>query len=371
MIPRRAPAPASEAALAARWANGLAGPLRLEDGRRLQVIFPGVPGGPSGPDFTGAILDAGGDYLRGAVEIHLLASGWRAHHHEDDPAYASVVLHVAGANDSSSTLTPHRSGRLIPILVLPPETGPFPPLFAPPCAIAARSGRDSAPALERIGLRRLRMKAARVAPIVAAQGAGQALYLLLLETLGGPANREAFASLARTLPLAPLLEAVEQSSAPRAFAVTAHLKGRAAGIAVRRAGLRPMASPAKRLEAAGQLIARLWPNGAAPGFAASLPPGAAHRELRVPGIGRSLAIECLVNAVLPVALASGAWPEAEAEAIFRALPSPGTYGKLKRLESWLGGESRPFAGAARLQGGLLLHADYCTRGMCGRCPLSS
>ena len=65
MIPRRAPDPTSEAALAARWANGLAGPLRLEDGSRLQVVFPGVPGGSFGPDFNGPIRAAGGDYLRG------------------------------------------------------------------------------------------------------------------------------------------------------------------------------------------------------------------------------------------------------------------------------------------------------------------
>ena len=95
------------------------------------------------------------------------------------------------------------------------------------------------------------------------------------------------------------------------------------------------------------------------------------RSLQVPGVGRALALECLVNAVLPVALASGSWPEAGCEALLVRLASPGTYGRLRRLESWLAtGESRPFTSAARLQGGLLLHADYCSRGMCGRCPVS-
>lgn len=369
--PRAALPAGSEAAVAARWAAGLPGPLRLEDGRALRVVFPGVPGGGAGPDFVGAILDAGGDLLRGAVEIHLLASGWRAHGHHDDPAYASVVLHAVAANDTHAALTPHRAGRLIPVLVLPPAAPVFPPPFTPPCAIATRGGLMPGPALERMGLRRLRVKAARISPLVAAHGPGQALYALLLETLGGPANREAFASLARTLPLAHLLEAADGSPAPRPFTLTAHLKGRAAGIAVRRAGLRPMASPARRLEAAGQLIARLWPAGASPGFPPSLGPDVSQRAFEAPGIGRSLAIECLVNAVLPVALASAAWTEAACEAALLRLPSPGTYGRLKSLEGWLGGrESRPFPSAARLQGGLLLHADYCTRGMCGRCPVS-
>ena len=363
---------ASEAALAARWGAGLPGPIHLEDGRSLAVVFPGVPGGGSGPDFRGAILDAGGDLLRGDVEVHLLASGWKAHGHATDQAYSGVVLHLVGVNDESSAVTAHHSGRLIPILVAPPEQPGFPPPFTPPCAIASRGGLEPGPALERMGLRRLRIKSARAAPLVAAHGAGQALYAALLETLGGPANREAFASLARTLPLANLIE-LAQGQSPRAFALSAHLKGRAGGIVLRRAGLRPMAAPGRRIEAAGELFARLWPEDAAPAFptrlAASELPGA----FECAGVGRALAIECAVNAVLPVALASGQWAEQEIEAAFLAMASPGTYGRLRSLERWLGGEAaggRAFRSAARLQGGLLLHADYCTRGMCGRCPLS-
>jgi hypothetical protein len=79
-----------------------------------------------------------------------------------------------------------------------------------------------------------------------------------------------------------------------------------------------------------------------------------------------MAVELAVNAVLPVLAAGGG--TTEAEALLAHLPSPGTYGRLRSLERWLGGA--PFTGAAALQGGLLLHADYCTRGRCGRCPLS-
>jgi hypothetical protein len=360
-----------ESALAERWAAGPRGPLRLEDGRALRIVFPGVPGGSSGPDFTDAILDAGGDLLRGDVELHLRASGWQAHGHAADPAYAGVVLHVVAANDSTSAVTAHHCGRLIPILVLPVAVPAGLPGFIPPCAVEAARGREFAPALERMSLRRLRAKAARVQPLAESTGPGQALYALALETLGGSANREPFAALARRLPLASLLESSAGNGAPRALTLAAGLKGAAATIVVRRAGLRPMASPGRRLEAATTLFARWWP-GPEPAWPASLAPPASWRMAAAPGIGRSAAIELLVNAVLPVALASSAWPEPEVESAWRNLPSPGVYGRLKKLEGWLGsGGSPPFTTAARLQGGLLLHNDYCTKGACGRCPLSS
>ncbi len=368
-----APASFPEAALAARWAAGVAGPLRLEDGRGLRVVFPGTPAGGSGPDFTGAILDAGGDLLRGDVEIHLRASGWRRHGHATDVAYGGVVLHVAAINDEPGAFTFHRSGRLIPVLVLeaePPRTA-FPPPFTPPCAIRTARGQAPGDVLERMGLRRLRIKAARVSPAVAAHGPAQALYALVLETLGGGANREPFAALARRLPLALLLETGRLAGVSRTLALGAALKGAAAPLALRRAGLRPMASPGRRLESAAALISRWWPEGATPGWPAALGAGITWKDASAAGIGRATAIEVTINAILPVALASGVIPVADVEAAWRALPSPGTYGRLARLQSWLGGEHNPpFTSASRLQGGLLLHGDYCTRGACGRCPFS-
>lgn len=360
----------AEAALAARWAAGLGRALRLEDGRALRVIFPGVPAGGSGPDFGGAILDAGGDYLRGDVEVHLRASGWFAHGHDTDPAYARVVLHVAGVNDAGQAVTHHAGARAIPILVLRPQArGAFPPPFTPPCTIEAAHGTGPGPALERMGLRRLRLKANRVAPFLAAEGPAQVLYTLLLETLAGAANRAAFASLARDLPLAALLERVlpvRRTTADRVLALSAELKGAAATLTLKRAGLRPAAAPGRRIESAARLVHRLWPETAAvPALPARS--GDLVRLLAVEGVGRGMAVELAVNAVLPVLVLTG--EEAAAGAFLQALPSPGTYGKLRSLEGWLGG--KPFVSAATLQGGLLLHADYCTRGFCGRCPLSS
>lgn len=370
--PALARGPERESGLAARWARQESRALRLEDGRALRVIFPGVPGGPAGPDFRDAILDAGGDYLRGSVEVHLVASGWTAHRHHLDPAYASVVLHVVAENDTGALATLHGHGRAIPVLVLPPAHGarPMHPAFVPPCALAGATGRNAAAVLAQLGRRRMRAKAARVVPLLAA-GEGQALYTLLLETLAGPANRAAFAALARRLPLAVLLErSVDVTD--RALAATAELKFAARDIVLRRAGLRPLAAPARRLEAAGRLVVRLWRPGAGPGWPALLAVPPRPADLQVAGVGRALAVELIVNAILPVALAGARWTETEADVALASLPSPGTYGRLRRLEGWLGtGGPPPFRSAAALQGGLLLHADYCSRGRCGRCPLST
>ncbi len=385
-----------ESGLAARWGAGVRGALRLEDGRTLRVVFPGVPGGGAGPDFRGAMLDAGGDLLRGDVEIHLRASGWRAHGHHRDPAYGGVVLHVVGENDTGAAATLHASGRAVVVLVLRQRgwRSAFPPPFTPPCALATARGADPGAGLERLGLRRLRMKAARAAPAVEVAGPGQVLYGQILETLAGPTNRSAFAALGRRLPLAALLErsagerrrsegpardeAGETTRAPgsprpeppRAARIAAELRWAAAELTLRRAGLRPMASPGRRLDAAGALVAGLWPEGLGGGWPDSLTPGADMRSAKVGAIGRGLLVELWTNAILPVALASRAWTEADVVAAWGALPSPGTYGKLRPLEGWLGGPAkRPFRSAARLQGGLLLHAESCTRGMCGRCPV--
>lgn len=366
------PFDASEAALVRRWLEARFPLLTLADGRPLRVIFPGVPGPGPGPDVRGAMLDAGGDCLRGDIELHLRASGWAAHGHTADPAYAGVVLHIVAENDTGATHTAHASGRWIPVLVLPPPAVAQSEALVPPCAIRAAQSPSEPLPLELLARRRLRQKAARWQSLAATRGSAQALYAASLETLGGTANRESFASLAEALPLAALLER-GHGQPGRTLAIAAELHYAARDLSLRVAGMRPAAHPHRRLEAAAALMVRLWPSPGDPAWPSSLraEPGL-EKRLRAGGIGRSLAIELAVNAVLPVALASGEWPEASCESTLAALPTPGTYGSLKPLERWLGsGGRKPFSSAAGLQAGLLLHREYCTRGMCGRCPLSS
>lgn len=360
-----------EAALAERWFAGLRAPSRVEDGRRLRLRFPGVPAPGYGPDARDAVIELDGAELCGDVELHLRASGWRAHGHYDDPAYARVVLHVVEENDGAALVTPHAGGRAIPLAVAPaPSTLPLPG-FSPPCAAtAARS--SPGPALERLGLERLRAKTSRAANWAAARGPAPVLYALALETLAGRRNREPFAEVARRLPLPALLEAAPAGpSEERTVAFAAALREAARDLPLVRHGGRPAAAPERRLDALGALAARLWP-GRDPAWPDSLAePASIPRALRVPGIGASAALELAVNAVLPVALGARLWPEDDALDRFRALPAPAPYGQLRSLSGWLAAaEADPLARAAALQGALQLHARHCSRGGCGACPLS-
>ncbi len=357
-----AAAPSGEAALAERWAAGVWGPLRLEDGRQLRVVFPGIRAGAAGPDFQGAIVEVEGDLLEGDVEVHLRTSGWRAHGHGSDPAYRRLILHVVGENDTGASFVEHGEGRRIPLLVLPRAQAAL-PAFAPPCTGAAwRSEPELAAVLRRLSLRRLRMKVARFSPLVAAWGAPETLWRASLEQLGVPANREAFRQIAARWPLAALAE----RSGGRADWAAELLRQEGQAVGLRSGGSRPMGSPALRLRSAALLLPLLvrgrdWPQAVPDG--SELP-----RALTRAGLGRTTAIELAVNVFLPVGVAAGVWSEERALRRWWQLPAPPTYGLLRPLQRWLGLDAFPSAGA--LQGALLLLRDYCTRGQCGRCPLS-
>ena len=53
----------------------------------------------AGPDFFNAQLKIEQQAWAGNVEIHVKASDWYVHHHETDPAYDNVILHVVWEHD--------------------------------------------------------------------------------------------------------------------------------------------------------------------------------------------------------------------------------------------------------------------------------
>ncbi len=68
-------------------------------GDSVVVLHPGHHNRHAGPDFLDARLKIGGVLWAGHVEIHLRASEWYQHGHEDDPRYTNVILHVVYEND--------------------------------------------------------------------------------------------------------------------------------------------------------------------------------------------------------------------------------------------------------------------------------
>ena len=103
-------------------------PLTTTDGRPVEVVHPGLHNHDAGPDFFNAKVKIGGQLWVGNVEIHDRASDWYRHHHDQNPAYDNVVLHVVGVADMD---IPYPDGpssasaqgvRLIPQLELPVPT---------------------------------------------------------------------------------------------------------------------------------------------------------------------------------------------------------------------------------------------------------
>lgn len=70
-------------------------PLATTDGRRVEVVDPGRHNHDAGPDFFNAKIRIDGTLWVGNVELHERSSDWYLHGHDHDPAYDSIVLHVA------------------------------------------------------------------------------------------------------------------------------------------------------------------------------------------------------------------------------------------------------------------------------------
>ncbi|HUH25624.1 MAG TPA: DUF2851 family protein [Flavobacterium sp.] len=71
--------------------------------------------GNEGPDFFNAKMYIDDQLWAGNVEMHINASDWYAHHHEQDTAYNNVILHVVW-NDDTPIL--RNNGSEIPTLIL-------------------------------------------------------------------------------------------------------------------------------------------------------------------------------------------------------------------------------------------------------------
>lgn len=86
------------------------------DGRRINVIDPGLLNNNAGPDFFNAKIEIGDELWCGNVEMHVKASDWYNHGHHNNNAYDSVILHVVCIDD---TKVKRPDGNEIAQLVMP------------------------------------------------------------------------------------------------------------------------------------------------------------------------------------------------------------------------------------------------------------
>lgn len=73
--------------------------LAAVHGEKIQILNVGTHNKNAGPDFFNAKLVIDGQLWAGNVEIHIKASDWYVHHHEQDSAYDNVILHVVWEHD--------------------------------------------------------------------------------------------------------------------------------------------------------------------------------------------------------------------------------------------------------------------------------
>ncbi len=89
--------------------------LKTVKGESIQVINSGSLNTDSGPDIFNAKICIGDLVWAGNIEIHVLASDWYKHKHQNDPSYNSIILHLVYDYDTEIKT---KDGRIVPCLAL-------------------------------------------------------------------------------------------------------------------------------------------------------------------------------------------------------------------------------------------------------------
>ncbi len=185
--------------------------LHTTAGETLHILQFGEYHRDAGPDFAHARIVMGDTQWAGHVEMHVLASDWRRHGHNADPAYRNVILHVVYEADE---IVCDPQGRPIPCLELKRR---IPPLLyrqyrelqrqedwipcAPLIGDVPLSVREMW--LARLTIERLEEKSAAMARTLdmLQNDWEETLYRHIAYSFGIPVNSEAFYQLACVAPL--------------------------------------------------------------------------------------------------------------------------------------------------------------------------
>lgn len=195
--------------------------LCTAQGEPIQIIYTGNQNTHAGPDFQNARLYIGEVEWAGSVEIHIDASAWYEHHHHNDAAYDTVVLHVVWKNDKP---VQRKDGSLLPVLELKarvdeqlllkykklinaPEEIPCAPHLHKVSELTFLSMLDKSMSI------RLERKATEVAELLNRNHNDweETCYQLLSRNFGFKVNAEPFLQLAQSLPYTTLMKHADKS----------------------------------------------------------------------------------------------------------------------------------------------------------------
>jgi hypothetical protein len=185
--------------------------LQLPTGEPFEIIHPGLLNTNQGPDFLAARVKIGDTLIIGPVELHIKTSGWYKHHHQLDPLYSKVILHVVWEDDLDS------SHSTIPVLALRDRVSKLllqqfedwmnsPRFIACEQQVGQLSGITWLAWNERLLVERLQRKSTLVFEFLQQnkQHWEETFWWLLARHFGMKVNADAFESMARSIPLSLL-----------------------------------------------------------------------------------------------------------------------------------------------------------------------
>ncbi len=182
--------------------------LETVNGELLQVLQPGQWNHHQGPDFGNARIRIGDKCWAGNVELHLYASDWTKHEHNEDRNYANIILHVVWINDdmrlSDKMPTLELQDRIPNLLLTRYESWMQANTFVPCSAhIAGVDPLVWTAWKDRLLIERLNRKCVQVRAMLNANNNHweETLWWLLARNFGLHVNADAFEELARSLPV--------------------------------------------------------------------------------------------------------------------------------------------------------------------------
>ena len=196
------------------WKYGLfpADKLFTADHQRIQILTPGQLNTDAGPDFLMAKIRIDEAVWAGHVEIHVKASDWYRHNHNEDPGYDPVILHVVYEADCQ---VKRANGDCIPTVVLPVKTSYIDnyhqilsALSPVPCETSWKN-IDTAEVenwIVNMGIERMQAKSGEVFKRLETNKGGweETWFQIIFRSFGFGINQDSFDRLGQSVPLAAI-----------------------------------------------------------------------------------------------------------------------------------------------------------------------